>query len=95
MKMWDINIYFQQWQDEKAICATMVVSDPMVVLSSKDVPNPAVEKEGEPVKVSSLSGDAPAPPTSEELSKAQEERLGATLEGSRKRKVHDVWILSM
>ena len=73
---------------------TMVASDPTVALSSKDVPNPAGEKEGKPVKVSSSSGNAPAPPTSEESSKAQEEGSGVMSEGSRKWKVHDVWILS-
>ena len=88
--MQDVNVFFQRWQDKKAMCRMMVMSDPTVMLSSKDTPNPSGEKEGKPVEASSLSGDAPAPLTSEELSKVQEKGLGAMSEESRKQKVHDV-----
>ena len=94
MKIQDVNVFFQRWQDKKAMCRMMVMSDPTVVLSSKDTPNLSGEKEGKPVEASGLSGDALAPLTSEELSEVQEKGLGATLEGSRKQKVHDVWIPS-
>ena len=69
------------------MCATVVVSDPMVVLSSKDMPGLAVEKDGEQVEASSSSVNILAPLTSETSSKVQEEGSGAMLEGSRKWKV--------